>query len=544
MLTDDRLLELAGKPAFARGRVYHREGRVAILRQDANAIEATVDGNRSYALWLKRDGASVRWGCSCPAADDGAFCKHLVAAALTARDGACVQDATPQDTAPASRKKSRGGDLADFLRAQPAERLADWLMALADEHPAIAKQLRLQQAGDDPTALKAALGKLLDAGGFLDYRRSIDYAHRLDAVVAQLESVIARDADTGRTLCEYALGRLLKIYARSDDSAGAIGDQIGNIAQLHARACAAAPPGKALSKALLSLQHKDDWGMFALDSYWSALGPDGQADYGKCVVAEFETLPQGTSDEERWNESFSIARRTEAFARASGDFELLQRVLRRHLSHPRDHLRVLESLSEFGRPREALAWAEQAVKRFPGDEGLRGALAECLASAGLDEDAMEQAWQAFCSRPVCANWDLLKRFGGGQWPAWRTRMLEHVASLEHGDASQRITLLEHDDDFEGAVTLASETKVRPDLLEHLARRLEQDQPSLAGAFHLRIARIWLTDVQPSRYVALVRALQRASRCLPADQYKPVVAGVRAEHARKIKLMRLLDDAAL
>jgi uncharacterized Zn finger protein len=26
-----------------------------------------------------------QWNCSCPAADDGAFCKHLVAALLTAR---------------------------------------------------------------------------------------------------------------------------------------------------------------------------------------------------------------------------------------------------------------------------------------------------------------------------------------------------------------------------------------------------------------------------------------------------------------------------
>ncbi|MEO8010027.1 MAG: hypothetical protein ABI650_00130, partial [Dokdonella sp.] len=371
-----------------------------------------------------------------------------------------------------------------------------------------------------------------------------DYARRLDAVATHLESAIARDAHSGRGLCEYALGRLLKIYPRSDDSAGTIGARVADIARLHAHACALAPPGKPLGKMLLSLQQKDDWGMFPLDDYWLALGADGQADYATRVLAEFGTLPQNPSEQSRWNESFGIARRTEALARASGDFELLQRVLRRHLAYPLDHLRVYESLCEFGRAREAQAWIENAVKRFPDDDGLRGALAQCLAGAGFDEDAMNQAWHAFRLRPVKQNWDLLKRISGTQWAAWRGRVLEHVGSTEHGDASHRISLLEHDGDINAAVALARDSEVRLDVLERLARQLQRDQPLLSGEFELRIARMQMAQLQPNCYAALVATVKRAMRCLPAEHWKPLVADVRAEHGLKSKLMRLLDEANL
>ena len=174
-------------------------------------------------------------------------------------------------------------DLHEFLRAQSAARLAGWLKALADGDPEIDKRLRLYRAADDPAALKAALAKLLNSGGFLDHRGSQRYARRLGAVIEQIRALLTRDPQECRALCEYVLGRLLRIYARSDDASGAIGDCLQAIAQLHARACAAAPPGKPLAKPLFALQQLDEWGMLPLTAYWTALGSDGQRAYAKTI---------------------------------------------------------------------------------------------------------------------------------------------------------------------------------------------------------------------------------------------------------------------
>jgi len=574
MMSDAQLADLAGAGAFARGREYWRAQRVTLSKHSADALAGEAKGSHLYSLWLKRKGAHWTWDCSCPAAEDGSFCKHLVAAVLTARDGdEPVQALSPialrmqqvqsaedrleqllaavghapraaAEAAAARRGKARRaevGDLGAFLRAQPAERLAGWLLELAEQDNVIAKRLHLHQAGAQPESLKAALGKLLDPGGFLDYRGSMHYAERLDDLVAALQARLAEDPAHARELCEYALGRLFKIYGRSDDSAGAIGERMGDVAALHVRACAAAPPGAAWAKAFHALQLKDGWGMLRLADYWDALGAEGQAAYGKRVLAELESLPPARPGEYG---HYSVVRRAEAYARASGDFELLQRVLRRDLSHAHDHLRVLESLREFGREREALDWAEAALKQFPRDPQLHLALAGCLRSAGLDHDALEHDWQAFRLRPDSKAWDALKQAAGADWPQWRARALDGVAKSEGAGPGLRIQLLQHDGDLAAAVALARTHEVSPAVLIDLARDVQRDDPETAGALMLRAVELQLPRADATRYSAVVGLLKKATRLLPAAQWQASVAELRTTYAKRPKLMALLSEAGL
>lgn len=544
---NDWLLDEAGLGAVERGVDYCRKGRVRLTGGDDVRLFAEARGSELYTLELTEDGDDWRWQCDCPAADGGAFCKHLVAAVLVARDAAVGMPApAPTEAKPASRarkasREAQGSSLLDFLAAQSAETLAGWLHELAKVDRNVERQLLLYRSAGQPDELKAALGKLLNTGGFLDYRGAMRYAAQLDAGIQQLRVLLPRDPSGCRGLCEYALKRLIKAYGSADDSAGAIGERLGDIAELHRQACAAAPPGKPLARALHDLKCGEDWGLFPLDAYWDALGGDGQRDYASRVLADFEALPPPKSAD-RYGESFSVSQRVEELAQCSGDFELLQRVLRRDLSEPYQHLRVFESLREAKRGREALAWVEQAVKRFPKDVRLRDALADSLAEAGLHEEALAQAWQCFCTDPGDDAWQRLQRIAGPKdWPAWRQRALEQVASAERGTVHLRIELLRLDGDIDAALELARSQPVADRVLANLAHHVRRSHPRDAGAFYLRLARASATRLNgPSDYKRLTDYLEAAASRLPAAEWQPFLAQLRETHRRKTKLMGMLD----
>lgn len=541
---DAELIELAGKAAFERGRGYHAAGRVALSLVSPDALAGKAHGSETYRLRMASDGRDWLWDCDCPAASDGALCKHLVAAVLTARDELESADETGSPQAEGNTATTREDELLAFLQTQPAQRLAGWLHALAREDGDVEKRLLLYCAAEQPGALKAALAKLLNTGGFLDYRRAIDYARRLDAAIEQLESVLQRDPAECRALCEYALGRLFKIYGNGDDSAGAIGDVMGSLAELHAQACADAPPGRALARPLHALMRRDGWGVLSLGAYWDALGPQGQAEFGKLVMAEFERLPAPKRND-HYGGDYEACRRAEELARCAGDFELLQRVLRRDLQHDYQYLRVLESLREFGREREALAWAETAVKLFPKSTRLRATLAQCLGAAGMQEESLEQTWQCFQQQPGDQAWDALKQAAGKSWAPWRQRALDEVAVRERGHASLRIELLLHDGDVPAAVALAEANPVAPHTLHTLAQRLRQRDPTAAGRFYLRLARLQADNLRSaSDYPRLVAFLKDVAALLPTEDWQPLLATVRQTHARKPKLMGLMNQAGL
>ena len=535
----------AGSGAFTRGKDYHARGRVVLDTASETALSGQAFGSETYRLWMRQEAGDWDWNCECPAADAGALCKHLVAAVLIARDGA----AAPQDGKRRRRTAAADADtLREFLQAQPQQRLAEWLHRLSLQVPEVDRFLHLQRAAEQPEAFKAVLAKLLTAGSFLDYRRSMAFARRLDPALAQLRAMLSRDPDGCMALCEYAFKRLARLIERCDDSAGAIGDRMREVGELHAACAAAGASGKGFAARLDALQGLDQWGFLPLAHYWPALDAREQAAYAKKVLDAFEALPTSRSGRAtyEWDgDAADICARTEALARCSGDFDLLQRVLRRDLSHPYPHLRVLESLRQAGREREALAWAETAVKRFPQDGRLRSGLADCLAAAGLAEDAIEQDWQLFRQHPEPSCWAALKRRAGSNWPAWRERALAFVESREQGHASLRIDLLLHDGDLAAASELARQHLVLPDVLQEVARRVRATDPALAGSLYLRVAGVYAEQLHaPGDYSRLVDCLANAAGCTGAEQWQPLVHELRQQHARKTRLIRELDAAGL
>ncbi len=75
---------LAGSPIFARGERYFAEARVRSMERTRGELRGVVDGTTSYRcrIWVKGD--SLAYHCECPySQEDGAYCKHLVALALS-----------------------------------------------------------------------------------------------------------------------------------------------------------------------------------------------------------------------------------------------------------------------------------------------------------------------------------------------------------------------------------------------------------------------------------------------------------------------------
>lgn len=534
MLDDTELKELAGAAAFSRGQGYYADGRVRLLKSGKAQFEAEAAGNETYRLWLKQDGKDWSWDCSCPAADDGSFCKHLVAAALLWRDG----NPEPQ---------MEQDDLLEYLRAQPAERLALWLKQLADMDSDVERRLRLFQAEADPALLKKTLASALGVRGFLDYQRSMDYAYRLGPVIAQLETTLASSPAASRELIEYTLKRLLKTYANADDSAGAIGGCLTDLARLHARACTLAPgDGRDLAKQLYGLQTSDEWGLFPVADYWKALGETGQPEYARMIAAELEKLPpKPAPNSPHDSEHFYIRQRAADYARVARDFELLMRVLQWDLSNGRAFIKIIEACREFKREREALQWAERGVKNFPDEARLRDALAGCLAEAGLQEEALEQYWAAFITEADETHWDALKHAARKHWPVWRKKALDTLSGQPDGYAAgQRVRLLMHDGDLDGALTEARARRIDPETLLRLAQRIESRDGNAAGELYLRVAQSLTERLDYKQYPLFARYMQRVARLLPESDWHGWFDSFVTQHRRKTRLMELLKEKGL
>ncbi len=87
LVTEQNLREFAGSSIFTRGSAYFRADRVEVKYADDQEAECLVRGTSYYTvtLWL-HDGNDLGATCSCPYAENGWFCKHMVAAGLAVAD--------------------------------------------------------------------------------------------------------------------------------------------------------------------------------------------------------------------------------------------------------------------------------------------------------------------------------------------------------------------------------------------------------------------------------------------------------------------------
>jgi len=79
-LSEHVLRVVADPVIFERGRAYADGGAVDLAAVRDGHVTATVHGGVPYTVELADQEGVLAWSCTCPYAEDGSFCKHLVAA--------------------------------------------------------------------------------------------------------------------------------------------------------------------------------------------------------------------------------------------------------------------------------------------------------------------------------------------------------------------------------------------------------------------------------------------------------------------------------
>ncbi|MEU0842303.1 SWIM zinc finger family protein [Streptomyces sp. NPDC005962] len=138
--------QLAGSRSYERGLGYL--DAVGPLRVEKGRVTATVEGTERYRVVLD-DSRGLRAACDCPYGEEGHFCKHCVAVALTA----LREEAAARETALDAWLDGLG---RHELLALVRERLAE------DPDFTELLSLRATMAGGDTTSIQADISVLLD----------------------------------------------------------------------------------------------------------------------------------------------------------------------------------------------------------------------------------------------------------------------------------------------------------------------------------------------------------------------------------------------
>lgn len=547
MIDADWIADVAGSGPLGRGYRYWRAGHVRQFEQSEHEWKGTVAGSRDYSAWVREDRRGIRWDCTCPAADDGSFCKHLVAISLEA----LIHDEDPV----VQKNRAAANRFREALLAQPVETLVDWLMEFASDDLGIRENLQVRLSLFSPEELKANLRAKLRTGGFLDYRRSMDYAAGLEGSLEVLSRVQASDPELCVELCELAIKRLLKVLESADDSSGAIGEVLHRFAYLHGLAVTATGKGgKSLASRLYKMKLADDWGLFPLDNYWDVLGEKGQAHYASLIEKEFAALPApGKMRIARADADFNqydVLRRREELAWQLHDYEGLVALYSRDLPAPHAYQKLVDASHDFGRDVEATNWAERAVRDNPDHSGVHAMLAFEYDRVGLSDEAMQCIWRAFQLSPKSDYWDQLKSTAGKDWPSWREKALDCVANREHTskhgqrDVTERVRFLIQDQALAEAVALAGEHGVYGSTLDDLAELASKAFPAQAAAFWRRCVDMKLERAVARDYPTLVRTMKKASKIDPGQDTEQWLLAIRSKYARRPALMECMNKAGL
>jgi uncharacterized Zn finger protein len=531
---------------------------------------AVVRGTVPYetALWVA-DG-ELTWSCSCPVGDDGDFCKHCVAVALSIGS---VGGTDPKRARRAVKAKQPKIDLEAYVRTLGTEQLAALVMAQASDDWRLRERLTARAAAAQGSGIdEATWRRRVDAafepyGDFVTYREAEGWAATVDDVIAALEELV----DVGYGAAVIALAQRAHRKADAavqyvDDSDGCLSEISARLGELHHRACVQSQPDPIeLARRLVDLELTSELDAFhrAAAEYAAVLGPTGIAEYRRLVDPKWRKL--GPRSEDWSGERFRVREAMIGIALATGDPDELIRVKQHDLRTPDDFKEISELLEAGGRLDDAVDWARRGLDTFadrPWQTGpLRELLADMLRSRGDAIGAIELFWKAFDTHPSLEAYRrLLTEADLDARAEWQDRAIDalrdRIAKRAPDDQTRRsivtttpaaalIEILLYEGRVEGAWAAACEHGCEQRLWLTLARAREAAHPLDAIEIYERETFDQIDTKKNAGYRTAVDHLARIRKLAEAagrpERFDELLTEVRARHKPKRNLMALLDE---
>lgn len=555
-LTPEALIDLAGSRSYDRGWRYFSDGHVTALRHDAERASGTVLGTYPYEVRLRLKRGDLTWACSCPAAEDGSFCKHLVALSLAVWEE--TAGATGTDPHAGTPSGVPGPEaLRAHLAAKPMDELVDLLVERALEDPRFEDRFRLEMARSDPdapdlSAYRRVIDETTAVHDFIPYRGSSDYARGVEEAVAALGDLLADGHATAVIeLTEHALRRLEHALGLIDDSSGLIRPLLDELEELHLAACERARPDpEALAQRLFERELEGDWDIFdqAAQRYREVLGERGLEIYRRLAAEAWSDIPAlrpGERDRERFGARFRITRMMETLALVDGDLDARVEIMARDLSYPYHFLRIAELLREEGEDDRALEWAERGLAECTRrDWRLTSFVADAYQRRGQGDRAVSLLWEEFERDPCLDRYEALRRHAepANAWPECRERAIGLLR--DEPDRSELVRVLLSEGGVDAAWEEAVEGGCTEDLWFRLAEERADGHPADAIPIFQRAVQRAIDRKNKRGYREAVELMKEVKelmrRAEGPEAFRDYVEAVRNEHRRKRNLMALLD----
>ena len=581
---------LAGPWVYHRGVAYLRDRRVESPSVRDGRLDARVRGTMPYAVALWADGNKARWSCTCPAADDGSFCKHCVAVALSLAAGGAPPSAeaavgSSQPRGPdfdGGSESDAGEDLADFVKGLSSERLAEIVLDRAESDWRLRERLLAESrarrgAGVDLAGWRRRIDRAFTDRDFVDhgfvtYRDAAGWAAGVNEAIDGLEDLCASGChDAAARLAEHAHRLADAAIDYVDDSDGWLSGIASRLADLHLSACESGSPDPVeLAGRLVELELASELDGFhrCAQDYADVLGPAGLAAFHEHLASR---LPEAEPETDGWSgEAFALRRALVGWAQATGDPDALIAAHSRSGFTHHAALEIAEALERSGRDDEAVSWARRGITGV-GSHGwnagdLRDFLARKLRDRGEAQAAIDLYWEAFAGHPSVSAYRRLREEDPAEdWLARCRGVLEGaLAGLPESDPAARepraafgplphavpaaaaalVDILLYEGLADAAWEVSARHGCRQGLWLTLARARESDSPLDAVEVYEQASLGIIERKKADQYQSAVDLMVRARRLCDSagepDRFTSFLALVRTEHKAKRKLKSLLD----
>jgi uncharacterized Zn finger protein len=558
-----RIEKLSGVRTYTRALMIQASD-IEQLTDRGGRLTARVRGTQPYAVALWVEGTrKAAWSCTCPQGEEGKFCKHAGAVALTMHGGADAVFAAPEEI-DATRDDLTGDAVFEFLCGLDHEELARLVYDAASRDPRTAQRVDAKiaaSAGRPAVDVKEWRKRITATFGrpshFVDYREAPSWAAGVGELFDDLRGLLDDgEAASVVPLVEYAFERADRATQYVDSSDGWFGGISSDIASLHLDACRSARPDPAkLAGRLVELERGSELDTFrrAADAYSDVLGPDGLAEYRRLVAPAFDSL--GPRSENAWSsERFRLTEAMIGLALAEGDADEVIRIKGRDLRSPEDHREIATALRRAGRRDEAIDWARRGVA-MPGRQfqtpALRRDLVELLRENGDAAGAHAVRLEEFQASPSLSSYkDLLAETPEPERDRQRADVLDWLrerAISSDGDraGSVLVEVLLYEGDAEGAWDAATTVGCDQRWWTTLARAREDEHPADAIPVYQRAVSDLIDKKSSGAYRDAVDLMARIQRLFDATGdpagWDAYVREITARHRPKSSLMAKLRE---